>query len=253
MSTSVFSTMGTTASFRSEHVAGTETVAALERIFDEYDARFSLYRPDSELSKIAAGSLALTEASRELLEAYELAVEWRQKTQGDFTPHRGDGVIDLSGIVKAIAMRSAGRFLLARGISDWSLSVGGDVVVDGAPVDAHRWTVGIVDPADRAVLLTAIAIPAGRRAVATSGSAERGEHIWRSQGRGDRRFAQVSVMAGDMVTADVLATAIVAGGDSALDAATGRWPIDVVAVGEDGEILMSPGMAAAMRDAGEDR
>jgi thiamine biosynthesis lipoprotein ApbE len=50
----------------------------------------------------------------------------------------------------------------------------------------------------------------------------------------------VSVAAPDIVTADVLATAIVAGGDAALDELTSREPIDVLAVRRDGTLTATP-------------
>jgi thiamine biosynthesis lipoprotein len=45
----------------------------------------------------------------------------------------------------------------------------------------------------------------------------------------------------DIVTADVLATAIIAGGHVSLADATARWPIDVLAVTPDGQIFGTPG------------
>jgi thiamine biosynthesis lipoprotein len=54
----------------------------------------------------------------------------------------------------------------------------------------------------------------------------------------------VSVAAQDIVTADVLATAIVAGGRPTLDAVTARWDVDVLAVADDGGLLATPGFRA---------
>jgi thiamine biosynthesis lipoprotein len=79
-----------------------------------------------------------------------------------------------------------------------------------------------------------------RRALATSGSAERGDHIWTAGTRG-AEFVQVSVAAADIVMADVLATAIVAGGTAMLHRATDHWDVDVLAVRRDGELLGTPG------------
>ena len=42
---------------------------------------------------------------------YSRALRWRSRTDDAFTPHRPDGVIDLSGIVKAEAMAAAGDVL----------------------------------------------------------------------------------------------------------------------------------------------
>lgn len=47
--------------------------------------------------------------------------------------------------------------------------------------------------------------------------------------------------AGDAVTADVLATAIVAGGTPMLRRAAALWDIDALAVRRGGELLATPG------------
>lgn len=137
---------------------------------------------------------------------------------------------------------------------------------------ARPWLAGIVDPADRRTLLgayplggepttaaSAAASPAAlagvsgagsgpttagtRLALATSGSAERGDHIW-AVGGARPEFVQVSVAAADIVTADVLATAIVAGGREMLDLATAEWGVDVLAVTRDGGLLATRGFRA---------
>jgi thiamine biosynthesis lipoprotein len=50
------------------------------------------------------------------------------------------------------------------------------------------------------------------------------------------------VRAADIVTADVLATAILAGGREHLDDVTARFSIDVLTVAADGEITATPGL-----------
>jgi thiamine biosynthesis lipoprotein len=225
----VFETMGTVVS-----VEPPLRVPEIEAVFAEYNERFSLYLPGSELSRIAAGSLRLQDASLPLRDAYARALEWRSLTAGAFTPHRPDGVIDLSGIVKAMAIEAAG--LLLAGHEDWILNAGGDVLTSG-----QEATVGITDPFDRTQLLTSMLVRGPRRAVATSGSSERGDHIW---GRGG--FAQVTVVANDIVTADVLATAIVAGGVTTLNASTSRWDVDVLAIDPTGNLFATPGFTAGI-------
>lgn len=154
-------------------------------------------------------------------------------------------------------------------------------------IGASAWLAGIVDPADRRTLLGAYPLGgtgratdpvkdsalgsvleavldsvssmgpnpvasgrAPRLALATSGSAERGDHIWtvgvRRGGGAPRRpdFVQVSVAASDIDTADVLATAIVAGGRTTLDTVTARWDVDVLVVAHDGALLATPGFRA---------
>jgi len=231
-----FETMGTVVSL--EWDGAEQALSAVRAVFEAADRRFSLYQPDSELSRVADGSLELLDASSELREVYATALGWRGETGGAFTPHRPDGSVDLNGIVKAWAMAQAGRAL---GDGDWCLNVGGDVLVSGQTASGAPWVLGIVDPADRASLLTAVPLVGRRRAAATSGSAERGDHIW-TRGREAAEFVQVTVVADDIVTADVLATAIVSGGAATLDDLTGRFDLDVLTVDRDGGLRATPRM-----------
>jgi thiamine biosynthesis lipoprotein len=231
-----FETMGTVVSL--EWAGDPSQLDAVRGLFEAADRRFSLYRPDSELRRVADGSLELVDASDELREVYATALGWRGETGGAFTPHRPDGAIDLNGIVKAWTMAEAGRAL---GDGDWCLNVGGDVLVSGDDPAGRDWVVGIVDPADRTGLLTAVPLVGARRAAATSGSAERGDHIW-TRGRTPADFAQVTVLADDIVTADVLATAIVSGGVDALDDLTARFDVDVLTVDREGGLRATPRM-----------
>jgi thiamine biosynthesis lipoprotein len=223
--------------------------AVVERLFLELDQTFSLYRPDSEASSMARGGLTMREASAGMRERYAEAMEWRLRTEGAFTPERPDGVLDLSGLVKGHALREAGTFLRALGRLDWCLNAGGDVLVSGSPKpgSAEPWKAGIVDPLDRQTLLACYPLPADgyHAALATSGSAERGDHIWSTDGVGGKSaFIQVSVAAADIVTADVLATAIVAGGMPMLDRAADGWDVSILALRVDGELLATPGFRA---------
>lgn len=239
MSAHVFTTMGTTVSIHADGGIDTAVRAAVEGVFAAYDERFSLYRPESELRRIADGRLGLPEASPELLDAYVRSIEWRELTRGAFTPHRPDGVIDLSGIVKALAIRDAGD-VLDGAFASWALGCGGDILVRRET--GHREAIGIADPADRTRLLTAVELAAPHRAVATSGVAERGEHVW-----GPRPdLGQVTVVADDIVTADVVATAILAGGRATCDELTAALPIEVLAVDRDGGIVGTPGLRLAV-------
>ncbi len=216
-----------------------ESELSIENAFAQLDERFSLYREDSELSRIARGELSLSEASPQLRGVYEEALDWRRETEGAFTPHRPDCIIDLNGIVKALAIRSAGEALESLGITDWCINAGGDILTG---LDSLARTFGIADPDQRTRLLCSITLQSPRHAVATSGSAERGDHIWSIESASAPEFSQVTVVADDIVTADVLATAIIAGGRATLDLATERWPVDVIAVAGDSTILMTPEM-----------
>jgi thiamine biosynthesis lipoprotein len=236
----VIETMGTVASIGLPSEFATE-LPAIEALFRGIDERFSLYRHGSELSRIARGELELAHASTTLRASYERSNDWRIRTSGLFTSQRPDGVLDLNGIVKAEAIEAVGAHLDSAGCLTWTINVGGDILVRG---DATP--LGIIDPQDSTRLLCAVELTGERRALATSGSAQRGDHIWRGGELGPTHFAQVSVMADDIVTADVLATAIVAGGPFALDDLTDRWPVDVLAVDREGAMVATPGFRLAL-------
>jgi thiamine biosynthesis lipoprotein len=248
-----FHCMGTVISLTMPSVPGPEghpahdelaaATAVVERTFLELDRTFSLYREDSEAGSLARGELPLRDASTGLRERWADALEWRLRTHGAFTPERPDGVLDLSGLIKAYAIQEAGTSLLALGRTGWCLNAGGDVLVSGSPVPGgtEPWDAGIMDPLDRGALLAGYPLGGRRRhwALATSGWAERGDHIWRQRGEAPA-FVQVSVAAADITTADVLATAIVAGGIPMLNRATDGWDIAVLAVRPDGALLGTP-------------
>ena len=236
--------MGTVASLTLGDAATADAdFDGLRSTFDDFDSRYSLYRSDSEISRLARGELALPDTSAEFRATYAIALDWRARTNGDFTPHRPDGVIDLSGVVKALAMERAGLDLIEAGVDDWCLNVGGDVVVSGTQGADTGWTIGIVDPFDRSTLLTSATFHDSRRACATSGSAERGDHIWTAQD-GPARFVQATVLADGIVTADVLATAIISGGPRALDQICAIFDIDAMTVDTAGDLRMTPGFQA---------
>lgn len=240
----VLRTMGTVASVRIDGVEDVGTSAserALDAVQDAFDAledEFSRYRPDSPASRIADGRLSLLHASDEHRSMYAEAVGWRNETGGAFDPHRADGSIDLSGIVKAVAIERAGTVLESAGLRDWCVNVGGDVLVAGRAGD-RDWTVGVSDPADPQRILRTVTLSGGRRAAATSGTSERGEHVWRTDP--EARFRQVTVVADDIVTADVLSTAVLAGGPATRALAEHRWGVTVFAVTRGGTTASGAG------------
>jgi thiamine biosynthesis lipoprotein len=240
-----FETMGTVVNVRVDDAFSADQFsaasAAVEAVFAALNERFSLYREDSEISQIARGELRLADSSEVMREAYAQAISWRDQTGGAFSPDRPDGVLDLSGTIKAVAIAQAADALRQAGATNFSVNAGGDILVSGrddlAAADApDSWSTGIVDPGDRMQMLTAVRLTSQLPAMATSGSAERGEHIWLKPGT-DQTFQQVSVLAPDIVMADVLATAIVAGGHAQMAHAVQNFPVAVFAIDHHGEFF----------------
>jgi thiamine biosynthesis lipoprotein len=234
----IFETMGTVVTLLTNLPLDDATSDSVQAAFRALDEKFSLYKPDSEASLVGHGRVGIRTASAEYQEVYWAAVKWSEDTDRAFTPHRPDGVIDLSGVVKARGIQAAADVLVAHGHTDWCLNAGGDVLVAGAQASGEPWVVGIVDPDDRTAMWSQFAARPGRLAVATSGVQERGEHVWRMAA--DATFSQVTVAAAGIETADVLATAILAGGVTTMQLVQERFDIDVLACAHDGRVWASP-------------
>ena len=99
----------------------------------EVDARFSPFRPDSEIERLARGELSMADASDELLAVTALCHELRLETDGAFDAwgHRPDGSFDPTGVVKGWALDGAAGILRAAGALSFAINGGGDVVVAG--------------------------------------------------------------------------------------------------------------------------
>ena len=83
------------------------------------------------------------------------------------------GVLDPSGVVKGWAVERAAATSSA-GDTDFCLSAGGDLVCRTADPSA-AWRIGIEDPHDPSRVIAVVPVRTG--AVATSGTAHRGDHL----------------------------------------------------------------------------
>ena len=218
MTVDVWEVMGTVVSLRipddfaDEHDAA---IAGVRHVLAMYDETYSLYRDDSPLSRLARGEVELADLDAEIRDTYARTIEWRNRTGGAFTPHRADGVIDLSGIVKADAIAAGAQVLRAHGINEFSLNVGGDILVCGDV----EWPTAIGHPTDPSEMMTGVILNSEWCAIATSGTHDRGEHIWRKVTDGPI-IISATVISHDIVTSDVWATAIISGGPDMAAAAS---------------------------------
>ena len=189
-------------------------------ILHEADSRFSLYKEDSETSQLAQGKLAWSDSSQVQQDIREQCEYWRDRTRGFFDPTSPTGQYDPSGLVKTWAARNAGQFLEANGLHDFTINAGGDVYMSQQLDDAVLSRVGVsnlkpIASSHAGVNLVLDISGSNFRGVATSGNIERGEHIWRKSTEAEVPI-QVTVVAKDLVTADIWATAIYSGGSEAM-------------------------------------
>jgi thiamine biosynthesis lipoprotein len=123
------------------------------------------------------------------------------------------------------------------------------VLISDGVTEAINWRMGISKPvsiaADGAGVLTVVDLHRTPfRAMATSGSAERGVHIWNPKAGGSAPasdFIQVSVIARDLVTADVWATAAFAEGERAIEHLNRINDLEALFVYPSGELASTEG------------
>jgi len=213
-----------------------EAFAALEDV----DRVFSTYRPDSFVSRYGRGEIGLGECPPELADVVRLGERAKAESGGAFDLWRrhGDGSLrfDPSGVVKGWAVDRAALPLRRLADTDFCLAAGGDMVCHVADPDAPDWTIGIEHPLDPSRLIATVPVRDG--AVATSGSAHRGKHIEDARtGLAPEGIASVTVVAADLVRADVDATAAFALGRDALRWLQGRPGATGLVVRSDGSAV----------------
>jgi thiamine biosynthesis lipoprotein len=182
---------------------------------EEIEARFSTYRPGSEISRIARGELAEAHASAEVRFVLGMCDDLYRTTDGwfDARGHRADGRLDPSGLVKGWAVEEAALLLDEAGARNYSCNCGGDVIARGEPEPGRPWRVGIRHP-DRADAVARV-LAVRDLAVATSGTYERGEHIRDPRtGLAPTGLLSVTVVGPSLTWADVYATTAFAMGEA---------------------------------------
>jgi thiamine biosynthesis lipoprotein len=190
--------------------------AALDAAFDWFrwvDATFSTYKPESEISRLNRGELALDAVHPEVRSVLDRCEQLREETGGYFDMHMPflPNVIDPSGLVKGWAVERAGVILAEAGARNYVVNAGGDMIVRGHPADGDVWRIGIKHPFEHDRVAAVVA--STNLAIATSATYERGEHIFNPHTGGPPNgVVSVSVTGPDLGTADAYATAIFAMG-----------------------------------------
>ncbi|GAA4502955.1 FAD:protein FMN transferase [Actinoallomurus oryzae] len=214
------------------------------------DDVFSPFKAASPISRIRDGRLPLADLAEHpdaawIREVLDICSALKAQTGGAFDAWAvGDPpAFDPCGAVKGWAAEQAGATLTAHGVTRHSLGAGGDVRVRGDCGD-RPWRVGITDPHRPGRLLAVAELRDG--AVATSGTTERGAHIWDPKaGRPASYLSQVTVIGPSLTWADGYATAAMALGAQAFDwlsALAERTAYDALVVDRRTGVRWTPGM-----------
>ena len=108
-------------------------VDAAFALLHDIDARFSPFKADSEITRLANGELAEADCSLDVRQVLAACDHLAATTNGAFDAryHRPDGRLDPSGFVKGWALEEAGWLLETAGARNYWLNAGGDIVARG--------------------------------------------------------------------------------------------------------------------------
>ena len=172
---------------------------AIEAELMKVDGEFSMFNPESTVARINQGDSAV-ERSAMFQEVFQLARTVNKETDGAFditvaplvnawgfgfkheqmpTPAQVDSLLlirhqlDFSAIAKGYGCDVVARLLESRGIQNYMVEIGGEVVVKGRNAKGQDWHIGITKPTDDSLsvegeMQTVLAIT--DRAMATSGN-----------------------------------------------------------------------------------
>jgi len=203
----------------------------------EVDARFSTYKQDSEVNRFQRKEIAFEDLSADMRHVLDACAELWRETDGYFDAYAA-GPLDPSGYVKGWSVEVASARLASAGSTRHYINAGGDIRVRGGP-----WRIGIRHPWEADKTSWVLSVADG--AVATSGTYERGEHVWNPRTHEPARgLRSVTVTGPDLARADALATAGLAMGEAGI-----AWLADRIAEGyesavvtDDGRAFTSPGL-----------
>lgn len=187
----------------------------LARVFDYFtgvDEQFSNYKDTSQISQINQGRLPPDKYSRQMKNILCLSEETKQQTCGYFDIRTRQGKLDPSGIVKGWAVLNAARLLKRSGVENFCIDAGGDIQFWGENSQGQSWRVGIRHPFNKSQIVKVLKI-GHNEGVATSGTYERGEHIYNPKdGSPIREIVSLTVIGPNIYEADRFATAAFAMG-----------------------------------------
>ncbi len=213
------------------------------KIAKDYDATFSPYREDSELSKInqVGNKQKRQKISRRMAIALKTAESMRVKTHGSFdagyeTPSvkrpiyhinkknelvylEAEGRINPTGLIKGLCVDEITETMMARAkVKSVMVAASGDIRV--ASKEGRGKEIILENPKNpkqrKGLMLK-------NTAISTSGEYRRGHHLINT-GNGKGRAIQISVLAKDCLTSDTLDTALFYLDDEAIRSVLKNFP-----------------------------
>ncbi len=183
----------------------------ISRVFDYFhyiDEKFSTYKNTSEIERINSGLLEKKDWSIDMKTIFELSEKTKKDTNGYFDIVNNEGKYDPSGMVKGWAIYNAAELLKNAGFKHFYIEAGGDIQVFGESSKGNGWKVGIRNPFNPKEIIKVVYLK-NNEGIATSGTYERGAHIYNPKNR-QKEISQIvslTVIGPNIYEADRFATA----------------------------------------------
>lgn len=209
--------------------------------FHVVDETFSTYKKTSEITRINKKMLKMEDASPEVKKVIKLCELTKHETKGYFDI-AVEGIIDPSGLVKGYAISEGSKMLMKKGYKNFYVEIGGDIDIRGLK-NGMKWKVGIRNPLK--TLENARVLYLSDKGIATSGTYERGMHIYNPiKKKLANELSSVTVVAQDVFEADRFATAVYAMGEKGIDFLEERDGMEGYLITKDGKELLTSGFTS---------
>lgn len=222
-----------------------DAVDAARRCLHDLDGRFSHYRADSEISRWVAGDDVAADAVADIEHVLRQCGRLHADSDGFFRARNPrTGALDTAGYVKGYAIGRAAGVLADAGVRNYVVGVGGDVQCAGRAAADRPWRVAIQNPRRSHGVLALV--DATDAAVATSGTAERGNHIWGPAAPlSASTLASFTVVGPDIAEADAYATIGFAMGEAGAEWVAAHDGYRSLAVRTDGSVVFDAALVSA--------
>ena len=194
-----------------EIVDGNAAQDGINKVFNYFkyvDEKFSVFKKDSEITKINNGKIRERDYSEDMIKILKLSEQTKEETNGYFNIVDNNGKYNPSGIVKGWAIYNAAELLKKIGYNNFYVDAGGDIQVHGKNTQKADWKIGIKNPFKQNEIVKVIYLD-NNQGVATSGTYIRGQHIYNPRNRDEKmnEIVSISVIGPNVYEADRFATA----------------------------------------------
>jgi thiamine biosynthesis lipoprotein len=172
-----------------------------------------------------------------------------ERTDGYFdihvptSTHSSKKSIDPSGLVKGWAIQNVAQMLRGKEFKNFYVEIAGDIQTSGKNSEGREWSIGIRNPFNATEIVKVI-YPKGA-GVATSGSYERGSHIYDPVGNTHPdSYVSLTVLGPNVYKADCFATAAFAMGTEGMNFLSRQESFEAYAIDMKGIAVFTKGFEA---------